>query len=81
MSKKAKADWYCPTCEAYLVSERVTHEETCDTCGDDCEVHEVITCGCCKNEFYENESVPDDYSGYKGFAEEYFCPHCNARIE
>ena len=27
--------WYCPTCKEYLIPERVTYEETCDTCGTD----------------------------------------------
>ena len=33
------SDWYCPTCKAYLVDERVTFEEYCDTCGTKCEIH------------------------------------------
>jgi hypothetical protein len=34
------ADAYCPNCEAYIVNERVTYEECCDTCGTDIEWHE-----------------------------------------
>lgn len=33
-------DAYCPNCEAYIVNERVTYEECCDTCGADIEWHE-----------------------------------------
>jgi uncharacterized protein (DUF983 family) len=34
------ADAYCPNCEAYIVNQRVTYEECCDTCGTDVEWHE-----------------------------------------
>jgi Zn finger protein HypA/HybF involved in hydrogenase expression len=34
------ADAYCPNCDAYIVNERVTYEECCDTCGTDVEWHE-----------------------------------------
>lgn len=34
------ADAYCPNCEAYIVNERVTYEECCDTCGTKIEWHE-----------------------------------------
>jgi uncharacterized protein (DUF983 family) len=34
------ADAYCPNCEAYIVNQRVTYEECCDTCGNDVEWHE-----------------------------------------
>lgn len=28
-----KHEWYCPKCQAYLVGEQVTYEETHSTCG------------------------------------------------
>ena len=34
------ADAYCPNCDAYIVNERVTYEECCDTCGTKIEWHE-----------------------------------------
>lgn len=34
------ADAYCPDCDAYIVNERVTYEECCDTCGTEIEWHE-----------------------------------------
>ncbi len=34
------ADAYCPSCGDYIVNERVTYEECCDTCGTEIEWHE-----------------------------------------
>lgn len=34
------ADAYCPECDDYIVNERVTYEECCDTCGTEIEWHE-----------------------------------------
>lgn len=34
------ADAYCHNCEAYIVNERVTHEDCCDTCGTEIEWHD-----------------------------------------
>lgn len=34
------ADAFCPECNAYIVNERVTYDECCDTCGTEVEWHE-----------------------------------------
>ena len=34
-----EGDWYCPKCKAYIVDQKVTYEETCDTCGAPCQWH------------------------------------------
>jgi uncharacterized protein (DUF983 family) len=34
------ADAYCPECGDYIVNERVTYEECCDSCGTEIEWHE-----------------------------------------
>jgi len=37
-NEQKKVDWYCPSCESYVSSERVTFEETHDVCGSHVEV-------------------------------------------
>ena len=38
-TKEEKVDADCPECEDYIVNERVTFEECCDTCGTEIEWH------------------------------------------
>ena len=42
---------------------------------------EKYICPQCEEECWESEFVPDDYAQYNGFADEYFCPNCNAVVD